>query len=108
MWTDFIVLLQPLPGESFRLRQCQNTPAVHESRSEDAVDALDKWILPSASRINIVGANPMLQEPFLHLVGHKLTTVATAQAIRCSPNGEQRLQRPDDVKSSPRTPVRQR
>ena len=84
------------------------TPAVQESRSEDAVEALDKWILPRASRINIVGANPMLQEPFLYLANHKLTTVVTAQANCCSPNGEQRLQRPDDVKSSQRTPARQR
>ena len=36
-------------GESFRLRQCQKTPAVQESHSEDAVEALDKWILPRAS-----------------------------------------------------------
>ena len=42
MWTDFIVLLQPLPGESFRLRQFQISPAVQENRSEDAVEALDK------------------------------------------------------------------
>ena len=82
MWTDFFVFLQPLPGESFRLRQCQKTPAVQESHSEDAVEALNKWMLPWASRINIVSANPMLQEPFLHLAGHKLTTVVTAQAIR--------------------------
>ena len=45
MWTDLIVLLQPLPGESFRLRKCQETPAVQESRSEDAVEALNEWIL---------------------------------------------------------------
>ena len=108
MWTDLIVFLQPLPGESFRLRQCQKTPTVQQSRSEDAVEALDKWILSRAPWINIVGANPMLQEPFLHLMSHKLTTVVTAQTIRCSPNGEQRLQRPDDVKSSQRTPARQR
>ena len=36
----------------------------------------------------------MFQEPFLYLADLKLTTVVTAQAIRCSPNGEQRLQRP--------------
>ena len=87
MWTDFIVLLQSLPGESFRLRQCQKTPAVQESRSEDAVEALEKWILPRASWINIGGANPMIQEPFLHLANRKLSTVVTAQAVRCSPNG---------------------
>ena len=29
-------------GESFRLRQCQKTPADQESRSENAVEALDK------------------------------------------------------------------
>ena len=108
MRADLIVLLQPLLGESFRLRQLQITPTVQESRSEDAVEAPDEWILPRASRINLVSANPMLQEPFLHLAGHKLTTVVTAQAIRCSPNGEQRLQRPDDVKPSKRTPARQR
>ena len=43
------------------------TPAGQEGRSEDAVEALDKSILPRASRTNIVSANPMLQEPFLHL-----------------------------------------
>ena len=105
MWAGLIVLLQPLPDEGFRLRQCQKSPAVQESRSEDAVEALNKWILPSASRTNIVGANPILQEPFFHMASHKHTIVVTAQAIRCSPNGEQRLQRPDDVKSSQRTPA---
>ena len=100
MWTGLIVLLQPLPGESFRLRRCQKSPAVQESRSEDAVEALEKWILPSASWINTVGANPMVQEPFLHLASHKLTTVVTAEAIRCSPNGEHWLQRPDDTLTS--------
>ena len=50
-------------------------------------------------------ANPMDQEPFLHLADHKLTTIVNAQATRCSPIGEQRLQRPDDVKSSQRTPA---
>ena len=84
------------------------TPAVQESRSEDAVEALDKWILPRASQINIVSANPMVQEPFLHLASHKLTAVVTAQAIRCSPNGVPRLQRPDDVESSQRKHARQR
>ena len=68
-----------LPGESLRLHQCQKTPAVQESRSEDAVEALDKWILPGASRIDIVGANSMVQEPFFHLAGHKLTTVVTGR-----------------------------
>ena len=53
-----------------------------------------------------MNSNSMLQEQFLHLATHKLTTVVTAQAIRCSPNQEQRLQRPDDVKSSQRTPAR--
>ena len=74
---NLIGLLQPLPSQSFRLRQCQKTPAFQESRSEDAVETLDKWILPRAFWINIVGANPMLQEPFLHLVSHKLTTVVS-------------------------------
>ena len=41
MWTVFIVILEPLPGESCRLRQCQETPAVQESRTENAVEALD-------------------------------------------------------------------
>ena len=108
MWTNLIVLLQSLPGEGFRLRRSQKTPAVQKSRSEDAVEALNKWILLRASRINIVSANPMLQEPFLHLAGHKLTTVVTAQAIRRSPNREQRLQRPDDLQSSQRMPAQQR
>ena len=107
MWTSLVVLVQPLLGESFGLRQCQKTPAVQESCSEDAVEALDKWNLPRAYRINIVGANRMLQEPFLHLASHNLTTVVTAQAIRCSPNAGQRLQRPDDVKSTQRTPAGQ-
>ena len=61
---DFIVLLQPLLGKSFRLRQCQKTPVIQENRSEDAVEALDIWILPRDSWINIVVANPMVQEPF--------------------------------------------
>ena len=74
----------------------KNTPAVQESRSENVVEALNNLILPRASWINMVGANPMLQEPFLHLARHKLTTVVTVQAIRCSPNGKQRLQRPDE------------
>ena len=60
---DFIVLLQLLPGESFCLRQCQ-IPAVQKSRSEGAVKALDKWILPGTSRIDIVDANSMVQEQF--------------------------------------------
>ena len=47
MWTDLIVILQPLPGEHLRLRQCQNTPAVQESHYEDAVEVLDKLILRS-------------------------------------------------------------
>ena len=53
---------------------CANVkkPAVQESRSKDAVETLDKWTFPRASWINIVGANPMLQEPFLHLAGHNL------------------------------------
>ena len=42
MRTDLIVLLQPLSGKSFRLRQCQKTPVVQDSRSEDAVEALEK------------------------------------------------------------------
>ena len=105
MWTDFNVLLQPLSGESFLLRQCQKTSAVRESCSEDAVEALDKWILPRVSWINIVGTNPMVQEPFLNLASHKLATIVTAQAIRCSSNGEQCLQCPDDVKSSQRLPA---
>ena len=66
---DPIILLQPLPGESLRLRQCQIKPAVQESRSEDAVEALDIWILPRASWVNIVDASPTVQEPFLHLAG---------------------------------------
>ena len=95
-------------GEGFRLRQWQKTLAVQESRSEDAVEALDKWILPRAYWFNLVGANPVVQEPFLHLASYKLTTVDTVQAIRCSLNEEPRLQRPDDVKSSQRIPARQR
>ena len=93
-------------AESFHLRQCPKTPAPQESRSEDAVEALGKWILLRGLQINIVGANPMLQELFLHLAGQKHTTVVSALTIRCSPNGEQRLQRPDDVISSQRTPAR--
>ena len=41
---DLITLLQPLLGEDFCLRQRQKTPAVQESRSEDAVEVLDNRI----------------------------------------------------------------
>ena len=41
MWTEFFVLLQPLPGENFRRANVKNTPAVQDSRSEDTDDALD-------------------------------------------------------------------
>ena len=64
MSTYFISLLQPLPGEGFRLRQRQNTPAVQESRSEDAVEVLDKWILPRDSRINFW--SPVMQGLITH------------------------------------------
>ena len=102
---NLIGLLQPLPSQSFRLRQCQKTPAFQESRFKYAVETLDKWILPKASRINIVSTNSMVQEPILHLVSHKLTTVVSSHAIRCSSNGEQRLRRTGDVKSGQRTPA---
>ena len=47
---DLITLLQPLLGEDFCLRQRQKTPAVQESRSEDAVEVLDNRILPRANQ----------------------------------------------------------
>ena len=105
MSTNLVVFLQPLPGESFRLRQCQKKTPVQENRPEDAVEALDKMDLPRAYWINIVGTSRMFQEPFLHLASHNLTTVVTAQAIRCSPKRGQRLQRPDNVNPTQRTPA---
>ena len=38
MWMGRIILLQPLSGENFRLRQCQKTSAVQDSRSEDTIE----------------------------------------------------------------------
>ena len=55
---------QPLPDESFRLRQWQITSAVHESRSEDAVEALDKLIMPRDSRI--IFWSPVMQGLITH------------------------------------------
>jgi hypothetical protein len=94
-----VVVHSPLVENDPSLRQAQEQLTIEQLVPKPAVEALHVAVLPRARLLDGERANARPRQPFLDLLGNELGPVVAAQMLRCTPHGEEVLQRHDHIPS---------
>ena len=99
MWSDGVVLLQPVVNDDSGLCERRKQPPIQTSRAKDRIETLVVGVLPGAAGLDIVGIHVVLLKPFLNHCGDQFRTIVAAKTGWPTVNPEQPGEYANDIAS---------